>query len=83
MSESKMSVFYQILGNVLNDTFKRDGKYSSTLITMFVFSASTLLYGWVDFILHGFNGEVFFAFVGLASGIKIADAFSKKVKPSI
>jgi len=50
---------------------------------MFVFSASTLLYGWVDFILHGFNGEVFFAFVGLASGIKIADAFSKKVKPNI
>ena len=50
---------------------------------MFGFSASTLLYGWVDFILHGFNSEVFFAFVGLASGIKIADAFSKKVKPTL
>lgn len=72
-----------MLKEILNDTLKRDGKYSSTLVTMFVFSLSTLLYGWVDLILHGFNSEVFFAFVGLASGIKIADAFSKKVKPTL
>jgi hypothetical protein len=29
--------------------------------------------------MHGFNSEVFFAWVGLASGIKITDAFSKKI----
>lgn len=72
-----------MLKEILNDTLKREGKYSSTLVTMFVFSLSTLLYGWVDLILHGFNQEVFFCFVGLASGIKIADAFSKKVKPTL
>ena len=70
-----------MLKEILKDTLQRDGKYSSTLVTMFVFSLSTLLYGWADFILHGFNSEVFYSFVALASGIKIADAFSKKVKP--
>jgi hypothetical protein len=72
-----------VLKEILEHTLKRDGKYSSTLITMFVFSASTLLYGWIDFLLRGFNSEVFFAFVGLASGIKIADSISKKVKPNL
>lgn len=73
----------KLISEILNDTLKREGKFSSTLVTMFVFSLSVLLYGWVDLILHGFNSEVFFAFVGLASGIKIADAFSKKVKPTL
>lgn len=69
--------------NILKDTLKREGKWSSTLLTMFVFSLSVFLYGWIDFFLHGFNSEVFFAWVGMASGIKITDAFSKKIKPTI
>lgn len=73
----------KLISEILNDTLKREGKYSSTLVTMFVFSTSLLLYGWVDFFLHGFNSEVFFAWVGLASGIKITDAYSKKIKPPL
>jgi hypothetical protein len=69
-----------LLKRILKDTLQRDGKWSSTLLTMFVFSVSLFLYGWVDFFLHGFNSEVFFAFVGLASGIKVTDSISKKIK---
>ena len=68
---------------ILNDTLKRNGKFSSTLVTMFVFSLSVFFYGWVDLFMHGYNSEVFFAWVGMASGIKITDAFSKKIKPTI
>jgi hypothetical protein len=50
---------------------------------MFVFSTSVLLYGWVDFILHGFNSEVWYTFAAIATGIKISDAFSKKIKPTL
>lgn len=78
--------YYQLvsmLKEILKDTLKREGKFSSTLITMFVFSASVFLYGWVDFFLHGFNSEVFYSWVALASGIKITDAFSKKIKPTL
>ena len=72
-----------VLKDILNDTLKRDGKWSSTLLTMFAFSMSVFFYGWVDFFLHGFNSEVFFAWVGLAGGIKVTDAVSKKVKPTL
>lgn len=72
-----------MLKEILKDTLKRDGKWSSTLLTMLLFSLSVFLYGWVDFFLHGFNSEVFFAWVGMASGIKITDAYSKKIKPTI
>jgi len=68
-----------ILKDIFNDTLKREDKYSSTLVTMFVFSLSVLLYGWLDLFMHGFNSEVFFAWVGMASGIKITDAYSKKI----
>lgn len=67
---------------ILKDTLKRGGKYSSTLITMFLFSLSVFFYGWFDLFMHGFNSEVFFAWVGMASGIKITDAVSKKLKPT-
>lgn len=73
----------KLLSEILNDTLKRNGRFSSTLVTMFAFSCSVFLYGWVDLFMHGFNSEVFFAWVGMASGIKITDAFSKKLKPTI
>lgn len=73
----------KLLSEILNDTLKRNGKYSSTLLTMFVFSVACLLYGFIDFFCNGFNSEVWFSFVGMAGGIKITDAFSKKLKPTI
>ena len=73
----------KLVQNVLNDTLKRNGKFSSTLVTMFVFSAASLLYGFIDFFSNGFNSEVWFSFIAIASGIKITDAFSKKLKPTI
>ena len=72
-----------MLKEILIQTLKREGKWSSTLLTMFIFSASVFLYGWVDFFLHGFNSEVFFAWVAIASGIKVTDSVSKKLKPTI
>lgn len=68
-----------ILKSIFNDTLKREGKYSATLLTMFTFSLSVFFYGWFDLFMHGFNSEVFFAWVGMASGIKITDAYSKKI----
>lgn len=72
-----------MLKEILNDTLKREGKWSSTLLTMLLFSLSVFFYGWIDFFLHGFNSEVFYSWVAMASGIKITDAFSKKIKPTL
>lgn len=72
-----------MLKEILNDTLKRDGKWSSTLFTMLSAWTCAIIYGWVDYIEHGYRSECFWAFVTIGAGIKITDAFSKKIKPTI
>ena len=78
-----LSSLTKLVSEILNDTLKRNGKFSSTLVTMFVFSAACLLYGFNDFFKNGFNSEVWFSFIAISGGVKITDAFSKKLKPTI
>lgn len=73
------------LYKMLTETLKRDGKYSSTLVTMFTAWGSSLLMAWIDFAMHGWivRWEVWIVLVSVGAGIKITDAISKKVKPTI
>jgi len=65
---------------VMEGTLKRDGKHSSTLwtmaISMFLFSFMAL----IDFLINGVNFEVMIILACMATGVKITDAVSKKIK---
>ena len=81
-------LFYRItlmLKEILNDTLKRNGKWSSTLFTMFSAWKSSLIMAWIDFGMNGFiiRWEVWAVLVSVGAGIKITDAISKKIKPPL
>ena len=65
---------------VMEGTLKRDGKHSSTLwtmaISMFLFSFMSF----VDFLINGINIEIMITLACMATGVKITDAVSKKIK---
>jgi len=65
---------------VMEGTLKRDGKHSSTLwtmaISMFLFSFMAL----IDFLINGLNIEIMITLACMATGVKITDAVSKKIK---
>lgn len=69
---------YQILGSL-----KRNGKYSPTLLTMFTAWVTAMGIAWIDFFQSGFRSETFWAFVSIGAGIKITDAISKKLTPTL
>ena len=66
--------------DVIEGTLKRDGKHSSTLwtmaISMFLFSFMSF----VDFFINGLNIEIMITLACMATGVKITDAVSKKIK---
>jgi hypothetical protein len=65
------------------ESLKRNGKYSPTLLTMFVYSLAGLIYTFADYIQHGYRSEVFFCLILVGTGIKVTDAISKKLTPTI
>jgi len=75
--EDRMKKFWF---EVMEGTLKRDGKHSSTLwtmaISMFLFSFMSL----IDFLMNGLNIEVIIILACMATGVKITDAVSKKIK---
>ena len=75
--EDRMKKFWL---EVMEGTLKRDGKHSSTLwtmaISMFLFSFMSL----IDFLMNGLNIEVIIILACMATGVKITDAVSKKIK---
>jgi hypothetical protein len=70
------------LKEILNQTLKRNDKWSSTLLTMFSAWVWCLLFASIDYFRSGYRADVFFAMIGMAGGIKITDSFSKKLKPN-
>ena len=72
-----------ILKAIVNDTLKRNGKYSRTSLTMATAWGSCLLSYCYDFIKSGFNFEAFIVLVGVALGAKVTDAWSKKLDPLV
>jgi len=72
-----------MLKRIFIESTQRNGKFSPTLLTMAVASWSFILYGWADFFKSGYNSEVFWGFLAVGTGIKITDAVSKKLKPTM
>jgi len=68
------------LTNLINDTLKKDGKWSRTSLTMF--SAWKLVIFMVIFDLYkeGFRYDVFATMVGVALGTKLTDSIGKRVE---
>lgn len=67
------------ISDVLHDTLTVDGKWSRTSLTMFTAWASALTICFADFFMHGFKYDVWVTLVVVATGIKITDAWSKKI----
>jgi hypothetical protein len=65
---------------LINDTLKKDGKWSRTSLTMF--SAWKLVIFMVIFDLYkeGFRYDVFVTMVGVALGTKLTDSIGKRVE---
>ena len=68
------------LTSLINDTLKKDGKWSRTSLTMF--SAWKLVIFMVIFDLYkeGFRYDVFVTMVGVALGTKLTDSIGKRVE---
>lgn len=66
--------------SVIEGTLKRDGKHSSTLwtmaISMFLFS----FMAFIDFLMNGIDVQIMIILACMATGVKITDAVSKKIK---
>lgn len=69
----------RLLYEILNDTLKRESKWSRTSLTMFSAWIVALSMSLVDFFKNGLNFEVWFTLVMVSIGVKITDAYSKKI----
>ncbi len=84
----KMRATVKIIGQMADDTLKRtDAKgvlrWSRTSLTMAIAMAIAVYMTLANFMHNGFNYEVFLAWLGVALGSKVTDAFSRKLDPSI
>jgi hypothetical protein len=68
-----------VLREILQDTLKKDGKWSRTSLTMFSAWALSLSMAMFDFFFNGLKYDVWVTLVVVATGIKITDAWSKKI----
>ena len=64
---------------IVNDTLKRNGKWSRTSLTMFTSYFVALLMSIIDFAFNGLRFDVWCVLIGVAMGSKITDSFSKKI----
>ena len=69
------------VNTLVNDTFKREGKWSVTRLTMGTAWFACLYSYFYDLTKNGFNLEAFLILVGVALGAKVTDAYSKKLNP--
>jgi hypothetical protein len=68
-----------VLREILQDTLKKDGKWSRTSMTMFSAWVLSLSMAMFDFFFNGLKYDVWVTLVVVATGIKITDAWSKKI----
>jgi len=68
-----------VLREILHDTLKKDGKWSRTSMTMFSAWALSISMAMFDFFFNGLKYDVWVTLVVVATGIKITDAWSKKI----
>jgi len=65
--------------DIINDTLKRNGKWSRTSLTMFSAWFVALMMSTIDFAFNGLRFDVWLTLVGVAMGSKITDSVSKKL----
>ena len=68
-----------IIKEIVNDTLKKNGKWSRTSLTMFTSYFVALLMSIIDFAFNGLRFDVWCVLIGVAMGSKITDSFSKKI----
>lgn len=69
----------KILNNIVNDTLKKNGKWSRTSLTMFTAWLIAIYMALYNMYKVGFNFDVFVVFTGVALGAKVTDAWSTKL----
>ena len=67
------------ISDVLHDTLTKDGKWSRTSLTMFSAWIVVVFMALFDFCRRGLQFDVWVTLVVVATGIKITDAWSKKI----
>lgn len=70
-----------LFNSIINDTLKINGKWSRTSLTMFTAWMAVLWSYVYDIVKTGFNYQAFLVMVVVATGIKVTDAWSKKLNP--
>jgi len=75
----------RLILNIVDDTLKREKngvrRFSTTKLTMFSAWLITVSMAIDHHCKNGFNYSVWIAFLGVATGMKIADKISKKIQP--
>ena len=73
----------KLIKKIVDDTLKRDKdgvrRFSKTALTMlsaWLLACYTYIH---DFIVHGFRLDTFVIMIGVATGMKVTDAISKKL----
>jgi len=69
-----------LIADIAVDTLMRDGKWSRTSLTMFTAWLFVILIAVIDYIWTGFHFEVWCTMVAVAVGVKVTDAWSKKIQ---
>jgi hypothetical protein len=69
----------ELLHSLINDTLKRNGKWSRTSLTMFSSWIITCAIGVYQSFWKGFSFSVFLVFASIALSTKAADAISKRI----
>lgn len=68
-----------IIKDIVNDTLKKNGKFSRTSLTMFSAWFVGLVMSIIDFAFNGLRFDVWCVLIGVAMGSKITDSYSKKI----
>ena len=71
---------FRVIDKVVEDTLKREGKYSRTSLTMFTSWLISIVMACYDFLTKGFDYQVFLVFIAVALVTKLTDSFGKKIE---
>lgn len=69
----------RIIKEIVNDTLKKNGKWSRTSLTMFTSYIIALVMAILDFCFNGLRFDVWLGLISVSIGSKISDSLSKKI----
>jgi hypothetical protein len=68
-----------VFKEIVNDTLKRNGKWSRTSLTMLSSWLIALVMAILDFCFNGLRFDVWLGLISVSIGSKISDSLSKKI----